>query len=164
MISMIITRFLLLVLSVIAVNAGWAKDNKKEVREIRCLAQNIYFEARGEPENGQFAVAAVTMNRVASDKYPNTVCKVVWQRHQFSWTHDGKSDRPRDKNAWRKAKQIARLVYERYFEFQDRTNGAWDLTRGALHYFAPHLVFPDWAKSADSVTYIGRHAFVAYNS
>ena len=52
-----------------------------------CLVANIFFEARGETKEGMKAVAAVTMNRVASSKYPNDVCKVVFQPKQFSWTH-----------------------------------------------------------------------------
>lgn len=154
----------MLIVSIFAVNVTWAKEGKKDADEVYCLAQNIYFEARSEPLNGQFAVAAVTMNRVASKKYPNTICKVVWQRRQFSWTHDGKSDRPREKEAWRQAMSIAKLVYKNYFTFQEKTNGAWDLTRGALHYYAPSLVFPYWAKHASQAKQIGRHVFIAYNS
>lgn len=153
----------MLILLPIFVNTGWAKDSKKDARELYCLAQNIYFEARGEPIDGQFAVAAVTMNRVASRKYPNSICKVVWQKRQFSWTQDGKSDRPRNKTAWQKAKKIARLVYTKYFEIQQKTNGAWDITNGALHFYAPSMVSPVWAKNADYTTQIGRHIFVASN-
>lgn len=132
--------------------------------ELRCLALNIYFEARSESKTGQFAVAAVTMNRVASRKYPNSICKVVWQRRQFSWTHDGKSDRPRDKKSWEKAKAIASLVYDNFFKFQKISNGAWDITRGALHYYAPDIVNPHWAKKTGSKKKIGGHIFLSENS
>ncbi|HIE75488.1 MAG TPA: cell wall hydrolase, partial [Gammaproteobacteria bacterium] len=54
--------------------------------EVGCLALNIYHEARGESHDGQVAVAAVTLNRMQSASYPDTVCGVVWQPHQFSWT------------------------------------------------------------------------------
>lgn len=157
------SQFLLLFASTLITGSVWAKDNKKDASEIYCLAQNIYFEARGEPINGQFAVAAVTMNRVASSKYPNTVCKVVWQRRQFSWTHDGKSDKPRDKRAWRQAQQLAKMVYSKYFDVQEKTKGAWDLTKGALHYYAPSLVKPHWAVEADASAVIGKHVFVSLN-
>lgn len=54
--------------------------------EIGCLAANLYFEARGEPLKGQLAVAKVTLNRVKSKQYPDSICAVVFQKHQFSWT------------------------------------------------------------------------------
>ena len=78
------------------------------IEAVLCLALNVYFEARSEPINAQFAVAEVTMNRVNSDAYPDTVCEVVWQRKQFSWTHDGKSDNPKDGHAWRVALAVAK--------------------------------------------------------
>ena len=136
---MFFIRIFLILIFVVFSNTVWAKKINRDAKEIYCLAQNIYFEARGEPENGQFAVAAVTMNRVKSHKYPNTVCKVVWQHSQFSWTNDGKSDRPRNKRAWHRARKIAYMVYSRYFTIQKKTHGAWDLTRGALHYYSPSL-------------------------
>lgn len=55
-----------------------------------CLATNIYFEARGEPEAGQFMVGFVTMNRVYDKRFPNTVCGVVYQPGQFIWDHSRK--------------------------------------------------------------------------
>src|SRR5210317_144981 len=62
--------------------------------DMYCLQQNIYFEARNQSINGQIAVAWVTLHRVDDPRYPNTICEVVWQRKQFSWTHDGKSGKP----------------------------------------------------------------------
>jgi len=158
---MMLNRILFLLLSsVFIANIAQAKTSSKAEREIKCLALNIYFEARGEPQNGQFAVAAVTMNRVKSHRFPNTVCKVVWQRRQFSWTHDGKSDRPRDKKAWRQAKDLAELVYSKYLHFQEKTNGAWDITQGALHYYSTSISQPYWAKEKVASISIGRHMFV----
>lgn len=55
-------------------------------KELECLATNVYREARGEPFAGQVAVAKVTLNRVKDERYPKTICKVVYQRYQFSWT------------------------------------------------------------------------------
>lgn len=74
---------------------------------VQCLALNIYHEARGEPLNGQYAVAMVTLNRLKSRHYPNSVCGVVLQSRQFSWTHDGKSDQPTDFKAWKLAYNLA---------------------------------------------------------
>ena len=114
-----------------------------------CLAQNIYFEARSQPLIEQVAVAQVVLNRVYSPHYPNSVCDVVWERHQFSWTHDGKSDKPRNPNAWLEANQIASLVLSPNFP---------DLVDGATHYHA-HYVSPNWANSLESVATIGSHIF-----
>jgi len=68
--------------------------------EVHCLALNIYHEARGETFEGKLAVAAVTLNRVRHKRFPDGVCEVVWQPRQFSWTHDGKTDRPYNQKAW----------------------------------------------------------------
>lgn len=156
-----ITLFVTFATSSVQANDDYLFDENLAGKEIHCLALNIYFEARSEDKSGQFAVAAVTMNRVASDKFPDTVCKVVWQRRQFSWTHDGKSDKPREKQAWNNALTIASTVYRNYFEFQKYSNGAWDITRGALHYYAPDIVKPYWARDLKNFTKIGNHVFVA---
>jgi len=129
-------------------------------RELNCLAMNIYHEARGEPLGGQFAVAFVTMNRVASVRYPSSVCSVVWQRSQFSWTRDGKSDRPRDRKAWERSKTLAKHIYKNYHKFMDISRGAVDITRGALYYYAYEQVNPYWAKTKKATTTIGGHVFL----
>lgn len=135
-------------------SATWAGSAAKD---IRCLAQNVYFEARGETSFGQLAVAMVTMNRVYSKKYPNSICGVVWQRRQFSWTHDGKSDSPRDKKAWQKAKAVATHVYHNYKTLRELNL---DYTKGALHYYAPRLVDPYWARHKELTLKTGGHVFV----
>ena len=56
--------------------------------EIACLAKNIYHEARGEPRQGQLAVAYVTLNRTQHKLFSNTICAVVFEKGQFSWTRD----------------------------------------------------------------------------
>ncbi len=72
------------------------------------LACNIYFEARNESYEGMMAVVAVTMNRVDAAMYPATVAEVVWQYKQFSWTHDGKVDRPKNRPSWEQAMGMAK--------------------------------------------------------
>lgn len=115
-----------------------------------CLAMNVYHEARSEPTLGQVAVAEVTMNRVESDRYPDNVCDVVWQRRQFSWTHDGKSDTPRDADAWAEAQRIAMMVAgSRDVSFVDA-----EMT----HYHADY-VSPYWAESYEQVAVVGAHIF-----
>lgn len=56
--------------------------------EFDCLVRNVYQESRGEPFQGQVAVALVTLNRTKSERFPNTICGVVYQKNQFSWTRN----------------------------------------------------------------------------
>jgi spore germination cell wall hydrolase CwlJ-like protein len=125
-------------------------------REIECLALNVYFEARGEPLRGQYAVAAVTLNRVAHPDFPNSICQVVKQgaelgRHrcQFSWACDAYADRPRDAAAWAAAREVALESL-----FRDEP----DPTDGALYFHATR-VRPSWSSSMVRVAYIGRHVY-----
>lgn len=124
--------------------------------EIECLALNIYFEARGEPESGKLAVAHVVMNRVLDPRFPKSVCEVVqqggdWRLHkcQFSWWCDGRSDRPKDLAAWESSKKMARLVYWGASE---------DPTLGALWYHADYVT-PHWRDAFARGPKIGRHIF-----
>ena len=124
--------------------------------EIRCLALNIYFEARSEPDLGKHAVGHVVMNRVIDPRYPETVCAVIRQgeegrRHrcQFSWRCDGQSDKPTDTPAWEKSKLIAHYVYWGFSQ---------DPTHGALWYHADY-VRPSWRKALLRGPEIGRHIF-----
>ena len=73
-----------------------------------CLATAIYFEARGESTMGQMAVAQVVVNRMVDDRYPDTICGVVWASKAFSFTHDGKSDKMKHPESRSKALQIAK--------------------------------------------------------
>ena len=127
-----------------------------DTSELRCLALNIYWEARSEPLDGQLAVAGVTLNRVASKKFPNTICEVVKQtkrprlhRCQFSWNCDGESDIPKDLKSWRNAQQLARLFTAGIYQ---------DPTGDALWYHA-NYVEPYWADSMKQTARIGRHLF-----
>lgn len=120
------------------------------------MALNIYHEARSEPVVGQVGVAMVTLNRVADDAFPSTVCGVVKQggykrskRCQFSWYCDGKSDKPANAKAWRRALAVA---YRALF------HGFTDPTRGALWYHADY-VSPRWARFMQRTTQIGRHLY-----
>lgn len=121
-----------------------------------CLAQNIFFEARNQSELGQAAVAWVTLNRVDAERYPDTICDVVWQDRQFSWTHDGKSDEPSDYPeeyaAWLTAQGIAIEVLTQYV-----SDGV-DPTDGSTMYHADY-VNPYWSRSYAEVTQIESHIF-----
>jgi len=127
-----------------------------------CLAQNIYYEARGSNRADRIAVADVVLNRVKDTRYPGTVCGVVQQGKknadgsmrrnacQFSWYCDGKSDWPRDTDAWVDAQMIA---YNMLQYGQGR-----GLTEGADHYHADY-VKPSWARNLQLVGRIGVHIF-----
>ena len=128
--------------------------------EIRCLALNIYFEARSEPESGQRAVGHVVLNRVAHRKYPDSVCSVVQQggervlhRCQFSWWCDGQSDSPRNQKAWVRS---LRLAWKVYFGIMEDTTG------GALWYHATY-VKPYWSDSLLRGPKFGQHVFYLEN-
>ena len=119
-----------------------------------CLALNVYFEARDQNLVGQIAVAHVTMNRVKDAYFPDTICDVVWQDNQFSWTHDGKSDVPRNAEAWEMAQAIASLVY--YEKYPDITNGA-------EFYHADYISKPQWAAYMEPSRRIGNHIFYVWD-
>lgn len=123
------------------------------IASVTCLATNIYFEARSEDRLGQFAIAEVTLNRVASPEYPDDVCEVVWQHKQFSWTHDGKSDRPTDAAAWSQALAIAAAAMSDFTTEEYRVVGA-----TVYHYHAKY-VQPSWSKDMRQVAVIGSHIF-----
>ena len=141
-----------------------AQDEKlKLVREyheqnLTCLARNVYYEARGEPAAGQYGVAEVTMNRMATSLYPTTVCDVVYQKNWdplrgryvaiFSWTDLGALEQPSGE-AWQRAQKVAEAVY-----YQKHTPAL----KGALFFHATY-VRPDWAKDKQPVARIGKHIF-----
>ncbi|MES9970568.1 MAG: cell wall hydrolase [Candidatus Thiodiazotropha sp.] len=125
-------------------------------KEIECLAQNIYFEARSESEQGQLAVGHVVMNRVAHKRYPNSICAVVKQggekrryRCQFSWWCDGRSDQPVNQRAWRRSLELAKTIHAGQSE---------DPTDGALWYHADY-VSPEWSSILVLGKKIGQHLF-----
>lgn len=124
-------------------------------RDFECLVHNIYFEARGESSLGQRAVAWVTLNRVFDAQFPNTICEVVWEDRQFSWTHDGKSDTPRDLEALARAEEMALAVLAVYGVQFDPTEGA--------TYFHNTSARPVWRHSFDRVVRIDDHIFYADN-
>jgi len=92
--------------------------------QIECLAKNIYFEARNQSKAGKYAVAWVTQNRVDSSDFPNTICKVVYQRKQFSWYWDGLSDVPQNPVAWAESQEMATNFYNHHHKAKDITHGA----------------------------------------
>ena len=125
---------------------------------LMCVAVAVYFEARGEPSAGQIAVAHVIQNRIKDSRYPDTACDVVkqgyyWNNYpirdkcQFSFWCDGKSDNPRDKQAWYNALYIVEL-----------SKHVSDKTKGATHYHST-TVYPEWAYTGEITTKIEKHVF-----
>src|SRR5262245_27411723 len=104
--------FTLFIIAALAVMMFHGKPKQQAARDLSeddlfCMVQNVPHEARGEDALGQAAVAHVTLNRVKSPLYPDSVCGVVWQKGQFSWTEDGKLDQMTDLDAIGKAVDIA---------------------------------------------------------
>jgi spore germination cell wall hydrolase CwlJ-like protein len=127
----------------------------EQQKAITCLAQAIYYEARGETVEGQRAVGNVVLNRVSDPRYPKTVCAVVFQnehaRHrcQFSFACDGLSDHPPNSRSWRHARKLATKML---------TSKRRDDTGNATHYHA-NYVQPHWASELQPTVDIGHHLF-----
>lgn len=121
----------------------------------QCLAEALYFEARGESVKGQFAVAEVILNRVASRQFPDTVCAVIHQgtgkryQCQFTYTCDGYPERIREKSAFARVGKVARAVLD---------GAPRVLTQGATHYHTK-AVYPAWARRFTRTAVIGVHRF-----
>jgi spore germination cell wall hydrolase CwlJ-like protein len=116
--------------------------------DILCLAKNIYHEARGEPLEGQIAVAQVTLNRVQSPRYHNSVCGVVYAYRQFSWTLD-KSKKIKDRKAWKASVDLATAVLTKSIHLPHFP---------ALYFHTPQ-VNPRWNRGKQVVARIGNHIF-----
>ncbi len=123
-------------------------------RELKCLADNIYYEAGNQSTTGKLAVAAVTINRVKSPKFPKSVCSVVYQKTrgtcQFSWVCEGKK-RIRSQQQYAESKRIAEKVL-----LSGANHGIFG--RNVLFYHADY-VNPRW--NLRRVTKIGDHIFYA---
>lgn len=121
----------------------------------QCLTEALYFEARGEPIAGQYAVAEVILNRVDHAQYPSTLCGVITQGTgrrfacQFTYTCDGLSEEVTDSSAWHRLGNIARIMID---------GAPRDLTSGATHYHA-NWVNPRWASVFPQTAEIGIHSF-----
>lgn len=139
---------------------AWARTPLPPVvftaREQKCLAEGIYFEARGEKVKGQAAVAQVILNRVRNPTFPDTICGVVYQnvtwhnRCQFSFACDGKKERIASPAHWQTAQEVAMAV---------TAGKIWiDEVGAATHYHAVY-VHPRWAKTMQRKARIGLHVF-----
>lgn len=121
-------------------------------KDVFCLTKNIYHEARGEPILGQYAVAQVTINRKRHSNYPNTICDVVMQPYQFSWTLDPsiRWTMPSETDAWDRSYHIAKTVLENNV----RVSGL----EKAL-FFHTLSISPTWRDPDHVAMVIGEHIF-----
>ena len=128
-----------------------------KAKQLECLTRNIYYEAASEPFEGKVAVAQVTLNRVESGNFANSVCGVVYEKNvvyekvicQFSWFCDGKSaNKPIHAEAWNESYEVAKRVLLENFRLPSLTT--------AIYYHADY-VNPQWGKP--KVAKIGRHIF-----
>ena len=120
-----------------------------------CLAEALYFEARGESVEGMFAVGEVILNRVDSGSYPNTLCGVINQGTgrrfacQFTYTCDGRAEVIGEPRAWARVGKVARILID---------GAPRVLTGGATHYHTK-AVNPSWAQRFPRTASIGSHYF-----
>jgi len=142
----------------VAAEQSQRAEPQVDPRQHACLSQAIYYEARGESQRGQVAVAEVVMNRVRSGAYPNSICGVVYQGShrstgcQFTFTCDGSlNHRPRGR-AWERAQRVATAVMLGYTR---------PITQGATHYHT-HAVNPVWNSGLVETTNVGSHVFYRF--
>ena len=112
--------------------------------DVNLLAKVVYGEARGEPYEGQVAVAAVVLNRVKSSSFPNTIAGVVYESGAFTAVSDGQINLTPNQTAYNAAR--------------DALNG-WDPSYGAIYYFNPSTATNAWIWSRPHIITIGKHRF-----
>jgi|TARA_B110000091_G_scaffold102367_1_gene111354 N-acetylmuramoyl-L-alanine amidase len=140
----------------------------------KCLALNMYYEARNQGTAGVLAVTNVVVNRVNDDRYPNSICEVVQQgptraswkdpkvsypvknRCQFSWYCDGKSDEPKNTEQFTYFLNLSQGILNNEIPFLD-------ITDGATHYHADY-VMPSWAKTKTKTVEIQDHIFYKWET
>ena len=125
-------------------SAGLIEQNTSG--DVALLARLISAEARGESYEGQVAVGAVVMNRIAHPSFPNTLSGVIYQRGAFSCLDDGQFDEP--------------VAQSAYAAARDAMNG-YDPTGGAIYYFNPVTATSKWIWSRPLIVQIGKHRFCA---
>ena len=117
-----------------------------------CLSLALYHEARGEPHQGQLMVAAVIVNRVVSDRFPDDMCKVVMQPRQFSFVRKGKIPTPKDAKAWKVAHSLAEQIL----------TDTRILPPTMADHFHTTSVKPVWRKDLNKLKRVGNHIFYSY--
>jgi len=145
---------LVVLLAALAAHGHQAREVRAEQAaeraQVGCMAEALYYEARGEGQSGQEAVAEVILQRVRSGAHPGTVCGVVHEPGQFSYVTDGSTKRPRDQDSWHSAKELAARIV--------RGELVTSLTRRALFYHQVDIQ-PAWAAEMIRTAVIGNHVF-----
>ncbi|MCJ8190522.1 cell wall hydrolase [Sphingomicrobium aestuariivivum] len=131
----------------VANNRGIA-DNELNEQEW-CLANAIYFEARGESLEGQLAVADVVINRAESGQYPDNWCDVIKQKAQFSFVQNRRFPRITEMKPWDTAKAVAQVAID----------DAHEIVRGDVLWYHADYVNPHWAPAFNEVAKVGTHIF-----
>ncbi len=121
-----------------------SSSSSSNSNDLNLLSRLVYGEARGEPYEGQVAVAAVVLNRVKSSSFPNTVAGVIYQSGAFDVVSDGQINMTPNSTAKKAA--------------QDALNG-WDPSYGSIYYFNPATATSKWIWSRPYVVTIGKHRF-----
>lgn len=158
-------RMITSILSSLAVSTALAQEptaGSTTTDSVQCLALNIYYETASKSLIDAMAVSDVVLNRVYDKRFPDTVCGVIKQTRrtkegtiirdkcQFSWYCDGKSDNPKDMEAWQRAYRWAQE-----FLYAGRFRG---ITDGATHYHA-YYVKPAWRKTKTYIVRVGSHLY-----
>ncbi len=149
--SLAVICFLALILGILypifGAKVGYADASSSNTsNEVQLLARAVNGEARGEPYEGQVAVAAVILNRVRHPSFPNSIAGVIYQPGAFTAVSDGQIDVPIDAKS---------TVYK---ACQDAMNG-WDPTGGAIYYYNPVTATNKWIRSREIIKTIGKHVF-----
>lgn len=142
-------KYLLLIMIALLICSIFLPDQSTaqyEQNEIQLLARCVNGEARGEPYEGQVAVAAVILNRVESPSFPNSIAGVIYQPGAFTAVNDGQINVPIDPSS---------SVYR---ACQEAMNGT-DPTGGAIYYYNPAKTTNQWIYSRQVLTVIGKHRF-----
>jgi len=133
----------LLVIILLQLNPALAHET-----DLKCLAKNIYHEARGEPRHGKLAVAQVTLNRQRDPRWQGTVCQVVYQPYQFSWTSKKRTE-PQEFDSWIEALELAEKVLQQGYA----------LVKFPATHYHNQQVLPEWSPKLIPLRRIGQHTF-----
>lgn len=128
-----------------------AKLSQLSHQEVDCLERNVFFESGVEDDEGMIAVAQVTLNRLKSGRWGDTICKVVWAKAQFSWTlfKKKRQEKPEGQN-WIRAKEATRKVLEGL---------RIKVLSKSLFYHTDYIEKPFWVDDSKKITQIGQHIF-----
>jgi len=124
--------------------------------EHRCLAEVLYYEARGEGRTGQQAIAEVVFHRMNNGNYGHSICAVVYEGAghpgcQFSFTCNGELVHSKQQSAWRESEKLAAQILTGEVRLKNATGGATN--------FHAISVSPDWAPTLERTIQIGNHIF-----